>query len=42
MDHGETATTSKVIALRNARPKMYIYMFTMIVTEKILLTLFQK
>ena len=41
MDHGETDTTSKVIALRNARPQMYIYMFTMI-AEKILLTLFQK
>jgi hypothetical protein len=34
MDHGETATTSKVIALRNARPKMYIYMFTMIAQRK--------
>jgi hypothetical protein len=30
MDHGETDTASKVIALRNARPQMYIYIFTMI------------
>lgn len=34
MDHGETATTSRVIALRNARPQMYIYMFTMIAQTK--------
>ena len=34
MDHGETDTTSKVIALRNARPQMYIYMFTMIAQRK--------
>jgi hypothetical protein len=34
MDHGEADTTSKVIALRNARPQIYIYMFTMIAQTK--------
>jgi hypothetical protein len=37
----ETDTTSKVIALRNARPQMYIYIFTMIDQRKFSL-LFQK
>jgi hypothetical protein len=41
MDHGETDTTSKVIALRKARPQMYLYIYHDI-SEKILLTLFQK